>query len=939
MKKFFTLLILLSLWAASSWAVTVQIGSGTTTTSYFPLYTCYGYNYSQQIYLASEIQNAGGGAGPITQIRFYYNASGTTYANWSNWTVYLGNTAKSTFTSTTDWIPLASLTQVFIGNIPTPVAGTWLVINLPSSFNYTGGNLVVAVDENSSSYSCTATWRSFASGSNRGILYYSDATNPNPATPPAANYGPNATLSQVQFDMAAYVPTLPPNCANLVSPPDAGTYILRDATLNWASGGGAPTGYKLYFGTDNPPINIVNGTDLGNVTTYDPNPDMSYGTPYFWKIVPYNANGDATGCPVWSFTTGPDPTVTTFPFVESFNGTTFAPYGWTNVKTAGTALGVWDRQETGTFPTCTPHSGAAMARYASFNYSAGTKGILVTPPMNLPGENYSVKFWMYRDIGFTTNRDAVVVYYNTQNNLTGATLLDTIYRYTGFKPVVPSTGWYEYSFGLPAGSTGNNRYIILEGVSSYGNNMFVDDFEVFPPSSLKGYVYDYNGNPVLGATVEKVAGLSTISGSGGFYELVPLPSGLQQFKCSKVGYNDVLATIDIPVNAAALHDFVLLQPQMAVTPESIFTILGPTETESDDLVITNAGNGPLGWTASVVYNVPLNPANGPAADPLEYCAASGGCDEFISRVVFATIDNSSACNEYEDFTSISTSLTMNETYSIYVLVGPPAYSGDQVSVWIDYDQNGIFDEPVIILTSPGTNLFSGSFTVPVSALEGPTRLRIRCNYTGVMDPCGTTSYGEVEDYTVNIVDLDWLKLDSYNGTVDPFDGTQTIIATLYASKTPPAKAPGETYTADIVFTSPSGIESVIVPVTLIVGDPSIKGPTELAIYMKDVSAGVFMLKWKYFTAKASPLDHFEIYRNGLWYGTSPVSSFDDILTESGEYCYKVYAVYEDGSYSMPSNEACITYPLAPGVPLSNWALVLAGLLIGTYAFIMIRRRS
>ena len=61
----------------------VQIGGGTTTSSNFPIYTCYGYNYSQQIYLASEYT----GQPYITTIRFKYISSGTTIANWNNWTV------------------------------------------------------------------------------------------------------------------------------------------------------------------------------------------------------------------------------------------------------------------------------------------------------------------------------------------------------------------------------------------------------------------------------------------------------------------------------------------------------------------------------------------------------------------------------------------------------------------------------------------------------------------------------------------------------------------------------------------------------------------------------------------------------------------------------------------------------------------------------------
>lgn len=474
------LLFLALFWAGSTYGITVQIGSGTSTTTAVPISSCYGYTYSQEIYLGSEIQNAGGGIGPITKLRFYYSSGGTSYSTWANWNVYIGNTAKTAFASTTDWEPLANLTQVFSGTIATPVSGTWLEITFSTPFNYTGGNLIVAVDENSASYSCSAAWRSFTPGGNRGIYYRADGTNPDPASPPTGVLV--TAIAQIQFEMAAYVPTTPPNCATIVSPANAGTDVAIGTTLNWASGGGAPTGYKLYFGTDNPPTNLVNGTDLGNVTTYTPAAPLSYSTPYYWKVIAYNANGDATGCSVWSFTTLADPTITSLPYFQGFEGTSFAPVGWTNVKTAGTGTpGIWDRQTSGTYPTCSPHGGTAMARYNCFNLSSLTAGILVTPPINIGSDDFELTFWMYRDNGYSTNADLVNIYSNTANNMTGATLLGTINRSTGLAPVVAANGWYEYKF-MVDNSAKAILYLIFQAVSAYGNNMFIDDITLdFPP--------------------------------------------------------------------------------------------------------------------------------------------------------------------------------------------------------------------------------------------------------------------------------------------------------------------------------------------------------------------------------------------------------------------------------------------------------------------------
>lgn len=77
--------------------------------------------------------------------------------------------------------------------------------------------------------------------------------------------------------------------------------------LKWALKPDA-TGYKFSLGTDNPPTNIENMLDVGNVDTYRfENP--KYLTTYYWQVIPYNEGGDAQNCPVWTFTTEDDGTI------------------------------------------------------------------------------------------------------------------------------------------------------------------------------------------------------------------------------------------------------------------------------------------------------------------------------------------------------------------------------------------------------------------------------------------------------------------------------------------------------------------------------------------------------------------------------------------------------------------------------------------------------
>jgi len=136
-----------------------------------------------------------------------------------------------------------------------------------------------------------------------------------------------------------------------------------------------------------------------------------------------------------------------------------------------------------------------------------------------------------------------------------------------------------------------------------------------------------------------------------------------------------------------------------------------------------------------------------------YCTAGATiCDEYIDNVTLHTINNSSGCGlvgGYSDYTTISTTLYPGTPYPITVH-NPVAYTGDQCGVWIDWQHDNWDAGDYTALTTTDFMTFTGTITMPSVAVNGPTRMRVRMNYTGTMDPCGVTTYGEVEDYTVNI---------------------------------------------------------------------------------------------------------------------------------------------------------------------------------------------
>src|SRR5690606_24185353 len=94
-------------------------------------------------------------------------------------------------------------------------------------------NIIVAVDENTPDYGNNPSWAGYIlapSSGNKSIYYYSDSTNPNPASPPTASSRSN-TVAQIQFVGSLLAPcTGTPSAGTASANPARGTegstYVL-----------------------------------------------------------------------------------------------------------------------------------------------------------------------------------------------------------------------------------------------------------------------------------------------------------------------------------------------------------------------------------------------------------------------------------------------------------------------------------------------------------------------------------------------------------------------------------------------------------------------------------------------------------------------------------------------------------------------------------------
>jgi len=156
---------------------------------------------------------------------------------------------------------------------------------------------------------------------------------------------------------------------------------------------------------------------------------------------------------------------------------------------------------------------------------------------------------------------------------------------------------------------------------------------------------------------------------------------------------------------------------------------------------------------------------------LVYCvsAATSPADEDIGNVTIGGMNNTSICGVvapgpgsvaglYSNFrTSVTAGNVVQGTtvpYSVSILQCNSGPYGNQFKIYIDYNQNGSFTDPgeeVASQTGAGAWTGTGTITIPISATVGTTVMRIVDVEGTVAGPCGTYTWGETEDYLLNIV--------------------------------------------------------------------------------------------------------------------------------------------------------------------------------------------
>ena len=417
------------------------IGNGTSTNYYLPVNNYYHYTYSQQIFLASEMN----GPSSITSVSFEY-AYSSPMTSKTNVVIYLGHTQQSTFSSASNYIPATALTQVYSGSLNCQQG--WNTFNFTTPFQYNGtDNLVLVVDDNSDDYNGSSyVFYTHSTGTNyRSLYFYSDSYNPAPSDPTSAGASSSYTSgnrSNVKFGG---------NCDSTVTCVAPNLYVTNvtssSATVNWMPGYDETAWemeYKENTDTIWTPVTIT--TTFAEVLT-----SLTPATAYNVRLRS-DCGGDYSNWVSANFTTECD--VFPIPFSQNFNnlgsGNNVFPMCWSRS----------DNYSSSAYPYVSTTDGGTLYFYAT----SSTYNIAVTPELSSAVNTLAVNFKLRTG---NLSNGMIVGVLESPDNLAGFVPIDTMF--------CTSTGVLEDQIVYLDSYTGNGHYVAFKSYTPNSSSLYVDD--------------------------------------------------------------------------------------------------------------------------------------------------------------------------------------------------------------------------------------------------------------------------------------------------------------------------------------------------------------------------------------------------------------------------------------------------------------------------------
>ena len=278
-----------------------------------------------------------------------------------------------------------------------------------------------------------------------------------------------------------YYPAVPV-CSLNVSPVDGTSYTDRsNITLSWDAAAEA-TSYDVYYGSDSSTPTLLINTASTSVTATFPIQQT------YWKVVPKNATGSATGCSVQSFTvvapSGPaglscdaeDQSTSTFS--ESFDDLG----SWTGDISTSNVNGAWQTGNSG--GTVSSPTGPDAGQDGDYMYweGSGTNGVSLTgsaisPSIDLSaiavGEQAELTFYMHAYGGATGTLSV------SASSTVDGTYTD-LFSWDGQTQASGAADWLQVGLDVSAYSGANLfvKFTVTGSGIDYRGDLGIDSMEV-----------------------------------------------------------------------------------------------------------------------------------------------------------------------------------------------------------------------------------------------------------------------------------------------------------------------------------------------------------------------------------------------------------------------------------------------------------------------------
>jgi hypothetical protein len=269
-----------------------------------------------------------------------------------------------------------------------------------------------------------------------------------------------------------------------------------------------------------------------------------------------------------------------------------------------------------------------------------------------------------------------------------------------------------------------------------------------------------------------------------------------------------IATINAPTNATGTFTYTLVS-----VVDSSSTACTQTQSGTATITVNALPNPvtvtPTGSTTICSGATPvLLTAGGGGTTPSAYCIPAMGTvqasGDYLNNFSFAGIVNNNSgdtATDYTYYSSLTATVVAGTAYPVSLQAGGTSSTyAQQFRIWVDMNQNGVFESTESVFNSSAATFSptstTGNITIPTTALNGTTRMRVMSKYSSTplnTEACSSTgSYGEYEDYNITISGgtdpaplAVWTSTNGglyTNTTGTAYNGT-TSRSTIYASPT------------------------------------------------------------------------------------------------------------------------------------------------------------